>query len=114
MTGYEQSPDYGGPDPTWLMALGKPFLILVIIAALFLGYRSSAKAELLTPEQYHAQFGPCACPGDKSKIGVCGHLSGYCRCGGHEPLCFAGDEDKAQRERNRQSHCRYGCVPNGQ
>ena len=28
MTGYEQSPDYGGPDPTWK---GTLFLILLIV-----------------------------------------------------------------------------------
>ena len=114
MTGYEQSPDYGGPGPTWTMALWKPLLILVIIAALFLAYRSYAEADYLTPEQYHAQFGSCACPGDRFDGGMlCGHLSAYCRCGGREPLCFVGDDDKAQRQRNRQSHC-HGCLPYGQ
>ena len=61
MTGSDQSPDYGGPKPN-LAAWGKYLLILVIIGALFLAYRSSAHAQQMTPAQYHAQIGPCACP----------------------------------------------------
>jgi hypothetical protein len=110
MTGYEQSPDYGGPEPTWTMRLGTPLFILVIVAALFVAYRSSAKGQTITPEQYHALTGrPCACPDDVMSNGEkCRTKSAYCRCGGFEPVCYSGDDNKEQRHANRLHVCGHG------
>ncbi len=62
MTDYEQSPDYGAPDPTW-----KGALVLIMLIAAFVGAdsQSLATAQPITPGQYHAQVGPCACPYDQ-------------------------------------------------
>ena len=54
----------------------------------------------MTPQQYHKEKGPCACPGDKDKAGhVCGKRSAFCRSGGAEVQCFrAGDIEKRKKE----------------
>jgi hypothetical protein len=99
MTDYEQSPDYR------LIFLGA-----LIVAFVVLGGQSQATAQQITPEQYHQQIGPCACPGNKTADGHrCGRVSAYCRCGGWEPTCFAGD-DTGQREPNRQHRCGHVCA----
>jgi hypothetical protein len=54
----------------------------------------------MTPQQYHKEKGPCACPGDKDKAGhACGKRSAFCRSGGAEVVCFrAGDVEKRKKE----------------
>jgi hypothetical protein len=71
-------------------------------------------SERVTAEQYRALIGPCACPGDETANGHrCGRVSAYCRCGGWEPICFAGD-DTDQREPNRQRRCGHVCALYGE
>jgi hypothetical protein len=38
MTGYEKSPDYGGPQPTWLGSLFLILLVATIVGAFFLAF----------------------------------------------------------------------------
>jgi hypothetical protein len=54
---------------------------------------SSVTAEAMTPQQYHKEKGPFACPDDKDKAGhKCGKRSAICQPGGAEVECFrAGD-----------------------
>jgi hypothetical protein len=81
-------------------------LSLTLVAAI----ATQVAAEPITAEQYRAVIGPCACPGDKTSNGHrCGRVSAYCRCGGWEPICFAGD-DTGQREPNRQHRCGHICA----
>jgi hypothetical protein len=83
--------------------------ITVLAAVIAVGGQSSVTAQTITPDQYHAQAGPCACPDDHKRDGRrCGHDSAYCRCGGLEPLCYAGD-DQGQRESNRRRECKHVC-----
>jgi hypothetical protein len=103
MTGYET------PKPNWKGDLFLALLVAMIVGALFLAFRSQAKAQPITPDQYHAQIGPCACPDDHKSDGrKCGHDSAYCRCGGLEPACYPGD-GQGQRESNRKIHCGHVC-----
>jgi hypothetical protein len=79
-------------------------------ATIVLGGQSPVTAQTITPDQYHAQVGPCACPGDHEKDGrTCGLNSAYCRCKGFEPLCYPGDDDQGQRQSSRRAHCGHGC-----
>jgi hypothetical protein len=83
--------------------------IMLLTAAVVIAGQSPVTAQTITPDQYHAQAGPCACPGDHERDGrLCGHNSAYCRCGGLEPVCYPGD-DKGQRDANRRAHCGHGC-----
>jgi hypothetical protein len=38
MTGYDKSPDYGGPDPTWKGTVFLALLIATIVGACFLAF----------------------------------------------------------------------------
>jgi hypothetical protein len=70
-------------------------------AMALVGAVSAASAQkAMTPQQYHKQFGPCACPGDKDKAGhACGKRSAFCRSGGADVQCFrAGDIEKRRKE----------------
>jgi hypothetical protein len=103
MTGYEQTAHYR------LILLGA-----LIVAFVVLGGQSQATAQQITPEEYHQQIGPCACPDDRTvNHQKCGHRSAYCRCGGWEPICFAGD-DSGQREPNRRRRCGHVCALYGE
>jgi hypothetical protein len=85
-------------------------LVLPLVAA----HDWQAAAQPITAEQYRALIGPCACPSDKTANGRrCGRVSAYCRCGGWEPICFAGD-DTGQREPNRQRRCGHVCALYGE
>jgi hypothetical protein len=105
---YEDTNDNDQPTPAgrfvgWL-------LIATIVAIIILAFWSEAKAQLITPEQYHATGRPCACPDDVMKNGQkCGTKSAYCRCNGAEPLCYPGDDDKEKRHSNRMSVCGHAC-----
>jgi hypothetical protein len=93
LTGYEQ----------------RPLLAALIAAVIVIGGQSSVTAQTITPDQYHAQAGPCACPHDRMRNGhECGRVCAYCRCGGFEPLCYPGD-DKGDRQSNRQRECGHAC-----
>jgi len=65
---------------------------LLTATALIAGV-SFASAQSMTPQQYHKDKGPCACPDDKDKAGhKCGKRSAFCQEGGAEVTCFrAGD-----------------------
>jgi hypothetical protein len=55
--------------------------------------------------------GPCACPDNQMSNANrrCGRVSAYCRCGGHEPICFEGDNDPERRVDNMIRHCGHRC-----
>ncbi len=87
MTGYEQSPDYGGPEPNWRSDLFLLLLIATIIGAAVLAF-SSAFGQSFTDQQivgriiqdsrqaYYATGHPCACPDDLARNGSrCGARS---------------------------------------
>jgi hypothetical protein len=67
-------------------------LALLTAAALLTG-SSIASAQQMTPQQYHKEKGPCACPDDMDKAGhKCGKRSAFCQAGGAEVTCYrAGD-----------------------
>jgi hypothetical protein len=54
----------------------------------------------MTPQQYHKDKGPCACPDDKDKAGhKCGKRSAFCQAGGAEVTCYrAGDVAKRKKD----------------
>jgi hypothetical protein len=74
-------------------------LTLLTASALIAGV-SFFSAQAMTPQQYHKEKGPCACPDDKDKSGhKCGKRSAFCRTGGAEVECFrAGDIEKRKKE----------------
>jgi hypothetical protein len=60
---------------------------------------SPAGAQSMTPQQYHKEKGPCACPDDKDKAGNrCGKRSAFCRSGGAEIKCFLVDVARRTKE----------------
>ena len=73
-------------------------IVSFTLAALAAGV-SPAAAQTMTPQQYHKEKGPCACPDDKDKAGKrCGKRSAFCQSGGAEIKCFlvnAGPRTKA-------------------
>ena len=77
-------------------------VVLILATALALTAPTSiAWAEkAMTPQQYHKEKGPCACPGDKDRAGhLCGKRSAFCRSGGADVQCFrAGDVEKRKKE----------------
>jgi hypothetical protein len=54
----------------------------------------------MTPQQYHKDKGPCACPDDQDKAGnKCGKRSAFCRSGGAEVKgCYRVDVEKRTKE----------------
>jgi hypothetical protein len=67
------------------------------IAALTANY-SLASAQGMTPQQYHKEKGPCACPDDKDKAGKrCGKRSAFCQAGGAEVRCYLVDVERRKR-----------------
>jgi hypothetical protein len=81
-------------------------IIAVLIAAICAGWRPATR--VITAERYHELIGHCACPDDLTAAGHrCGRRSAYCRCGGWEPICHAGDD--TGRESNRQQFCGHVC-----
>jgi hypothetical protein len=69
------------------------------ISALVISF-SFASAQQMTPQQYHKQKGPCACPNDKDKAGkTCGKRSAFCQSGGAEVKgCFLVDVQRRTKE----------------
>jgi hypothetical protein len=69
------------------------------VAALCAGY-SVASAQSMTPQQYHKEKGPCACPDDTDKAGKkCGKRSAFCRSGGADVKgCFRVDVERRTKE----------------
>ena len=65
----------------------------IALAILTASYSPIAAQEAMTPQQYHKEKGPCACPGDKDKAGkACGKRSAFCQSGGAEIKgCFLVD-----------------------
>jgi hypothetical protein len=72
----------------------------IAIAALVLIASYSLASAQMTPQQYHKDKGPCACPDDKAKDGSkCGKRSAFCKSGGAEVKCFiSGDIEKRKKE----------------
>jgi hypothetical protein len=76
-------------------------LLLVAFSATLISTPSLALAQkAMTPQQYHKDKGPCACPDDKDKAGhKCGKRSAFCQPGGVEVQCFrAGDIEKRKKD----------------
>jgi hypothetical protein len=76
-------------------------LLAIVFAAALIGGPSIALAQkAMTPQQYHKDKGPCACPDDKDKAGhKCGKRSAFCQPGGVEVQCFrAGDIEKRKKD----------------
>lgn len=76
-------------------------LLAVVFAAMLISAPSLAFAQkAMTPQQYHKDKGPCACPDDKDKAGhKCGKRSAFCQPGGAEVQCFrAGDIEKRKKD----------------
>jgi hypothetical protein len=71
----------------------------MVTAALIASY-SLAAAQNMTPQQYHKEKGPCACPGDKDKAGKpCGKRSAFCQSRGAEVKgCFLVDVARRTKE----------------
>jgi hypothetical protein len=72
----------------------------VLTAAALIASASLASAQSMTPQQYHKDKGPCACPDDKDKAGnKCGKRSAFCQAGGVEVTCYrAGDIAKRKKD----------------
>lgn len=69
----------------------------LVISALTVGH-SLASAQSMTPQQYHKEKGPCACPDDKDKAGKrCGKRSAFCQAGGAEVRCFLVNVESRKR-----------------
>jgi hypothetical protein len=74
----------------------------IVLATLLLAAtpQIATAQQAMTPQQYHKDVGPCACPGDKDKAGhACGKRSAFCKQGGAEVTCFrAGDVAKRKKD----------------
>lgn len=81
------------------MAVESDGSVLVRMWQSYLPASVSFAAAQMTPQQYHKDKGPSACPGDKAKDGsVCGKRSAFCKSGGVEVKCFiAGDVGEAKK-----------------
>jgi hypothetical protein len=75
-------------------------VIALTVAAALLAGHSVAATQPMTPQQYHKDKGPCACPDDKDKAGNrCGKRSAFCRSGGAEIKgCYLVDVAKRTKE----------------
>jgi hypothetical protein len=75
-------------------------VIAAFVTAGLIANYSLASAETMTPQQYHKDKGPCACPDDMDKAGhKCGKRSAFCRPGGVDVQCFRTG-DIAQRKKD--------------
>ena len=74
-------------------------VLAVVFVALFAAV-TVASAQTMTPQQYHKEKGPCACPDDKAKDGSkCGKRSALCQKGGVEVKgCYKVDVEKRTKE----------------
>jgi hypothetical protein len=74
--------------------------IAVLMTGALIAGSSLASAQTMTPQQYHKDKGPCACPDDKDKAGhKCGKNSAFCKKGGVEIKgCYKVDVDKRTKE----------------
>jgi hypothetical protein len=70
--------------------------LAAVVASILIAGGSFASAQTMTPQQYHKEKGPCACPDDKDKAGnKCGKRSAFCQKGGAEIKgCFLVDVAK--------------------
>lgn len=75
-------------------------LIIVFASSALLSGFTPALAQTMTPQQYHKDKGPCACPDDKDKAGhKCGKRSAFCQKGGIEIKgCYKVDVEKRTKE----------------
>jgi hypothetical protein len=104
-SGYESSPDYGGPKPTWW---GTLLLFAAIIASVVLLSGAVAKAaqcsvpldrvkQQMIAESLASYPGNCPCPYNSDRAGrSCGGRSAYSRPGGYAPLCYPTDISNQQ------------------
>jgi hypothetical protein len=78
----------------------RSIMTALTVAALLVAGHSFAAAQQMTPQQYHKEKGPCACPDDKDKAGKhCGKRSAFCRSGGAEVKgCFLVDVARRTKE----------------
>lgn len=78
----------------------RSFVITILVASALIGSHSLASAQTMTPQQYHKEKGPCACPDDTDKAGrKCGKRSAFCQKGGVEVKgCFRVDVDRRTKE----------------
>ena len=74
--------------------------LAILVSALLLTGVVSASAQTMTPQQYHKEKGPCACPNDKDRAGrTCGKRSAFCQKGGVEVTgCYRVDVARRTRE----------------
>jgi hypothetical protein len=71
-----------------------------MVASVWIAGVSFASAQTMTPQQYHKEKGPCACPDDKDKAGnKCGKRSAFCQKGGVEIKgCFLVNVEKRTKD----------------
>ena len=75
-------------------------ILSLVTAVMLIAGASLASAQTMTPQQYHKEKGPCACPDDKDAAGhKCGKRSAFCRPGGAEVQCYRAG-DIAQRKKD--------------
>jgi hypothetical protein len=74
--------------------------IAALIGSALLASYSFASAQSMTPQQYHKDKGPCACPDDKDKAGSkCGKRSAFCRKDGAVITgCYKVDVERRTKE----------------
>jgi hypothetical protein len=75
-------------------------IAVLAASAIFASYSIASAQKAMTPQQYHKDKGPCACPDDKDKAGHrCGKRSAFCQAGGAEVTCYrAGDIEKRKKD----------------
>lgn len=75
-------------------------ITIAAAGAVLLASHSLAPAQkAMTPQQYHKDVGPCACPDDKDKAGRrCGKRSAFCQKGGAEVTCYRVDVERRRKE----------------
>lgn len=78
----------------------RKIVIAALISSAMIASYSLASAQTMTPQQYHKEKGPCACPDDKDKVGhKCGKRSAFCQPGGADVQCYrAGDIAKRKKD----------------
>ena len=75
-------------------------LAALTVAILATSYSLAPAQQAMTPQQYHKEKGPCACPNDKDKAGkACGKRSAFCQSGGTAVKgCFRVDVERRTKE----------------
>ena len=78
----------------------RSFAVALLMTGALIASHSLASAQSMTPQQYHKDKGPCACPDDKDKAGhKCGKSSAFCQKGGIEIKgCYKVDVEKRTKE----------------